>query len=137
MMLLTFTQPAHGQNMEEKYDKAKQLFEESKMIANLRTAESMRAALPKFEQARQFYQEINSQQYEAYCLEWLSGINNSLGNKQKALDYYVQALPLQRAINDQSGQATTLHNIGKVYSDLGEKQQALEFYNRPLAKFRI
>lgn len=118
--------------MEEKYDKATRLCEEGVTLAGEGTTESMRAALPKFEQARQLLQEINDQLSEANCLGWLGSINNSLGDKQKALDYYAQALPLQRAINDEGGQAAALYNIGEIYSALDDKQQALDFFTKSL-----
>ncbi len=52
MMAFTVAQPAHGQTKQEKYNKAKQLLLEGKTLADAGTPESMRAAIPKFEQAR-------------------------------------------------------------------------------------
>jgi hypothetical protein len=86
-MLFTFAQPAHGQTMKEKYDKAGELFLEAKTFAKAGTAESMRAALPKFEQALRLLQEINAQREEAICLEWLGFVNNSLGDNQKDMNF--------------------------------------------------
>jgi tetratricopeptide (TPR) repeat protein len=117
MMAFTFTQPAHGQIMEEKYDKATQLHKEGVTHDLEGTAESMRAALEKFEQARLIYQEINAQPEETYCLGRLGSINNSLGNKQKALDYFEQALPLLRAVGDIRFEALTISCNDLTYSN--------------------
>ena len=92
----------------------------------------MSASIPKFEQARTLYRELNDNQDEAYCLGWLGNILDSLGEKQKALDYYAQALPLRKSVGDKRGEATTLNNIGAVYDDLGEKQKALDYYAQSL-----
>ena len=59
-------------------------------------------------------------------------VYDSLGEKQKALDYYSQALLIERAVGDRSGEARTLHNIGFVYDSLGEKQKALDYYSQAL-----
>lgn len=132
MMAFAFAHPAHGQTNQEKYDKAGQLFAEGRTLANAGTAESMQASLPKLEQARGLFQEINAQQEEAYSLGWLGRINDYLGYNQKALDYYAQALPLFQAVDDKGGEAGALNNIGAIYSKSGELQQALKFYNEAL-----
>ena len=62
----------------------------------------------------------------------IGAVYDSLGEKQKALDYYNQALPIVRPVGDRSGEARTLNNIGAVYDSLGEKQKALDFYNQAL-----
>jgi len=63
-------------------------------------------------------------------------VYDSLGEKQKALDYYNQALPLSRAVGDQRMEGTTLNNIGLVYNSLGEKQRALDYLNQALPILR-
>jgi CHAT domain-containing protein len=73
---------------------------------------------------------------EARTLNNIGGVYDTLGEKQKALEYYNQSLPLSRAVGDRSGEATTLNNIGRVYDDLGEKQKALEYYNQALPLWR-
>ena len=51
---------------------------------------------------------------EAMTLTSLGVLYDSLGEKQKAIDYYNQALPIHRAVGDRSGEATTLNNLGSV-----------------------
>ncbi len=142
--------------MKEKYDKAKQLIIEAVTLYKTNAPESMRSALLKFEQARLIYQALNEQKEEAHCLGWLGSLSNSLGDKQKALDYYLQALPLYRAVDDKDGElgmldrmsiifhilgasrdaAVTHNKIGEVYLALGKNEQALKNYNQSLQLYR-
>ncbi|XWK88487.1 MAG: CHAT domain-containing tetratricopeptide repeat protein [Phormidium sp.] len=96
------------------------------------TAESLRAALEKYEAARQLYHAAGNKGKEAVTLLFMGRINGNLGEKQKALDYYNQALPLLRAVGDRGWETTTLTVIGEVYNSLGEKQKALDYYNQSL-----
>jgi CHAT domain-containing protein/Flp pilus assembly protein TadD len=111
---------------------ADRLWEEGLQLFQQGTAESLRAALEKWEAAHQLYRAARDKEKEVLTLLSMGRINDLLGEKQKALDYYNQALPLYRAVGDRRGEATTLNNIGGVYDSLGEKQKALEFYNQAL-----
>ena len=111
---------------------ADRLSQEGLQLFQQGTAESLRAALEKWEAARQLYRAAGDKGKEAVMLMGMGRISNDLGEKQKALDYYNQALPLSRAVGDRGGEATTLNNIGRVYDSLGEKQQALDYYNQAL-----
>ncbi len=75
---------------------------------------------------------MGDQAQEAVTLNNIAFVYDSLGEKQKALDYYNQSLPLTRQVGDQAGEARTLNNIGLVYDSLGEKQKALDYYNQSL-----
>ena len=96
------------------------------------TAESLRKAIAKFEEALKLYREAGDTSAQAVSLLVLGRVYSDLGEKQKSLEYYSQSLSLYRAVGDRSGEATTLNNIGSVYSDLGEKQKALEYYSQSL-----
>ncbi|MCP2731453.1 tetratricopeptide repeat protein, partial [Limnofasciculus baicalensis] len=73
---------------------ADRLLEEGLQLFRQGTAESLRAALAKWEAARQLYRAAGDKGNEALTLLGMGRINDSLGEKQKALDYYNQALPL-------------------------------------------
>ena len=60
-------------------------------------------------------------------------VYDSLGEKQKALDYYNQSLPISRAAGNRNAEANLLNNIGLVYHFLGENQKALDHYNQALS----
>ncbi|HLO52151.1 MAG TPA: tetratricopeptide repeat protein, partial [Kamptonema sp.] len=96
------------------------------------TAESLRKAIAKFEEALKLYQEAGDRGGEAVTLSSIGTVHSDLGEQQKALEYYNQSLSLFRAVGDRGGEAVTLSSIGTVHSDLGEKQKALEYYNQSL-----
>ena len=113
-------------------ENAERLFEEGMKLYQERSAESLRQAIQKWQEALSLYRVLNDKKNEAKTLVWIGFVYSALGEKQKALDYYNQALPILRAVGDRSMEATTLNNIGLVYSALGEKQKALVFYNQAL-----
>jgi tetratricopeptide (TPR) repeat protein len=96
------------------------------------TAESLREAITKFEEALPLYRAVGDRREEAVSLGYIGYIYSALGEKQKALDYFNQSLPLSRATGDKTQEAVTLNNIGKVYDALGEKQKALDYFNQSL-----
>ncbi|MEG4005181.1 tetratricopeptide repeat protein [Microcoleus sp. Pol1C5] len=96
------------------------------------TAESLRKAIAKLEEALKLYREAGDNSAQAISLLVLGRVYDDLGEKQKSLEYYSQSLPLFRAVGDRGGEATTLNNIGKVYDEVGEKQKALEYYSQSL-----
>ncbi|WP_081594674.1 CHAT domain-containing protein [Allocoleopsis franciscana] len=124
-------QPA-GSEQDATRAAAEQAFQEGEQLINQGTAESLRQAITKFEEALPLYRAVGDRQSESLILNEIGYIYSDLGEKQKALEYYNQSLPLRRAAGDKRGEAVTLNNIGRVYSDLGEKQKALEYYNQSL-----
>ena len=115
---------------------AKQALEEAVEILQQGTAESLRQAIPKFEQAVTLSRQAGDKASEALSFVGLGRVYNSLGEQPKALEFFNQALPLFRAVGDRGREATTLTNIGAVYSALGEKQKALEYYNQALPLYQ-
>ena len=117
-------------------ENAERLFEEGMTLYQQGSAESLRQAIQKWQEARLLYRAVGDRGGEATTLNNIGGVYNALGEKQKALVFYNQALPILRAVGDRGGEATTLNNIGAVYYDLGEKQKALVFYNQALPILR-
>ncbi len=117
-------------------ENAVRVFDEGMKLYNQGSAESLRQAIQKWQEARLLYQAVGDRRGEATTLNNIGLVYSALGEKQKALDYYNQALPILRAVGDRRGEATTLNNIGGVYNDLGEKQKALDFYNQALPILR-
>jgi tetratricopeptide (TPR) repeat protein len=76
------------------------------------TAESLRQAITKFEEALPLYRAVGDRRKEAVTLVYIGYIYNALGEKQKALSFFNQSLPLSRATGDKAGEAATLNNIG-------------------------
>ncbi|MFM6099744.1 MAG: tetratricopeptide repeat protein, partial [Dolichospermum sp.] len=117
-------------------DNAKRLFNEGMKLYQQGTADSLRQAIKKWEEALPLYRVVNDRGREATTLNNIGGVYSALGEKQKALDYYNQALPIYRAVGARRGEATALNNIGFVYDALGEKQKALSYYNQALPILR-
>ncbi|MBD1832820.1 CHAT domain-containing protein [Cyanobacteria bacterium FACHB-472] len=115
---------------------AERVFQEGKQLYKQGTADSLRQAIAKYEEALPLYRAVGDKGREALTLNNIGIVYDDLGEKQKALDYYNQSLPLSRAVSDKATEAVILSNIGAVYSDLGQKQKALEFYNQSLPLFR-
>ncbi|MFM5947112.1 MAG: tetratricopeptide repeat protein, partial [Dolichospermum sp.] len=91
-------------------DNAERLFNEGMKLYQQGTADSLRQAIKKWEEALPLYRVVNDQKEEAKTLLGLGFVYDALGEKQKALDYYNQALPIRRAVGDRRGEATTLNN---------------------------
>ncbi|MBK1990798.1 tetratricopeptide repeat protein [Sphaerospermopsis aphanizomenoides BCCUSP55] len=121
-----------GTQQEAMGAKAEKLFQEGMQLYRQRTKESLLQAINKWEEALLLYRAVEDRRSEATTLNNIGLVYDSLGEKQKALEYYNQVLPLDRAAEDKGGEATTLNNIGSVYDSLGEKQKALEYYNQAL-----
>ena len=108
------------------------IFAEARTLANEGSAEALRTAIQKFNEARSRYQGLEDKQGEANCLGWLGNMYSAIGEQQKALDFLNLALPLYKTVADRDGEVNTLTGIGFVYSYLGEQQKALDFYNLAL-----
>jgi len=111
---------------------AERVFQEGVQLYQQGTAESLRQAIVKWQEALKLWQQIDDKGWEAITILRIGRVYDLLGEKQEALKYYNQALTLFHAVEFRRGVATTLNNIGTVYSSLGEKQQALKYYNQVL-----
>jgi CHAT domain-containing protein/tetratricopeptide (TPR) repeat protein len=96
------------------------------------TAESLRKAIEKYQQALPLWSTLGDRQKEALTLSMIGQIHWQLGESQKALEYSSQAVSLSRAVGDRKGEAESLHNIGVDYWQLGNSQKALEYYSQSL-----
>ena len=117
-------------------ENAERLFEEGMTLYQEGSAESLRQAIQKWQEARLLYQAVGDRRMEATTLSNIGRVYNALGAKQKALNFYNQALSILRAVGDRRVEAATLNNIGAVYHGLGAKQKALDYYNQALPLYR-
>jgi len=115
---------------------ADKVYKEGLQLYQQETAEALKGAIVKYEEALKLYREAGDRDGEAVSLNNIGSVYSALGEKQKALEYYSQSLTLYRAVGDRRGEATTLGNIGSVYSYLGEIQKALEYYSQSLTLYR-
>ncbi len=115
---------------------AERAFQEGMQLYKQGTAESLRQAIARWEEALPLYRATDDKKGEAITLNNIGLVYSALGDKQTALDYFNQSLSLMRQVGDKAGESIILTNLGLVYDDLGEKQTALEYYNHslPLAR---
>src|SRR5262249_39817337 len=116
--------------------RAEKAHSEGTLLARQDTAESLRRAIEKFEEALRLFKDADDRSGEAATLHSLGSIYKYLSENRKSLDYYSQALSLRRAAGDRRGEAETLDSTGMVYDSLGEKNKALDCFNQSLPLWR-
>ncbi|WP_139276414.1 CHAT domain-containing protein [Spirulina major] len=123
-------------------DEADQLFDEGYALVQEGTADSLRAAIEKFEAAIPLYQAVNNTFGEAAVLLNSGNVYADLGLRAEALETYQKSLTLWQELTEnttdqdqqtaQNQQAITLNSIGLVYSNWGEYRGALNYFNQAL-----
>jgi tetratricopeptide (TPR) repeat protein len=109
---------------------------DGKSLRNQRTAESMRRAVEKYQEALSLCRASGDRRMEAYALTEMGLIYGDIGEYQKALDSYTQARTIYTAMGDLRSQAGMLNNIGWIYGTLGEYQKAIDFHKQALETHR-
>ncbi|MBO1054230.1 MAG: tetratricopeptide repeat protein, partial [Dolichospermum sp. DET73] len=86
-------------------ENAERLLEEGRTLYQQGSAESLRQAIQKWQEARLLYRAVGDSEAlrrnrggEATTLNNIGRVYSDLGEKQKALDFYNQALPIRRAV---------------------------------------
>ena len=115
---------------------AERAFTEGDRLYQQGTAQSLRKAIAKWEEALKLYREAGDRRGEAFTLTNIGQVYSDLEEQQKALEYYSQSLPLSRAVGDRKQEASILNSIGSAYSYLGEKQKAREYFSQSLLLHR-
>jgi CHAT domain-containing protein/Tfp pilus assembly protein PilF len=130
------SQVASAQAQDRSGVAARKKFDEGEALQDQGTAESLRLAVRKYEEALSLWRAIGDRRSEAITLNNIGLVYYSLGDNQKALGFHTEALPLRRAVGDRNGEATTLNNIGLVHYSLGDNRKALDFFTRALPLLR-
>ncbi len=116
-----------------------EILQEGQAFLGQKTSESLPKAIAKFEQALSILRnstDTDATQFEALALLGIGSAYDSLGEKQKALDYFNQVLSLLSKLKNRQIEGTVKFTIGKIHADLSQYQQALEFYNQALPVYR-
>src|SRR5262245_20791974 len=105
---------------------AQKKFAEGEALRVQGTAESLRLAAQRYEEALSLWRAIDAKLEEALTLTYIGAVYNLLDENQKALDHYNQALPIKRAVGNRPGEARALNISGFVYHSQGDKPKALD-----------
>ena len=108
-------------------------FAEGKLLESQGTAQTLRAALEKYEKALGLWKSSNDRPGEAMALGGIGTASYRLGERQRALGAFQQQLQIWRATGDHQRQvAEAVHNIGVVYASMGLAQKAIDSYQEAL-----
>jgi CHAT domain-containing protein/Tfp pilus assembly protein PilF len=118
---------------DDKRSTAEKAFQQGQQLRAQGTAESLRRAIEKYQEAFQLWHAAGDGIWEGITLNNIGLVYYGLGEQQKALDYYNRAVPLIHAAGDRGAEAITLTNIGAVYGDRGENRKALDYYKQALS----
>jgi CHAT domain-containing protein/tetratricopeptide (TPR) repeat protein len=105
---------------------ANRIISEAEGLAAEWTAESLRKAIKKYQEARALFSSTGERLGEATAIKRIADIHCILGRNTVALPYYFRALALARAF-DRSEQVGILNGIARTFGDLGDAQQALKY----------
>ena len=112
---------------------ATQAFQEGERLRAQATRELLPQVVNKYETALASYRAIKDRAGEAAMLNNLGVVYNSMGEREKALDYYRQALAINQELNSRAGESIVRSNAGKIYEGVGDKAIAQEFYDQSRA----
>jgi len=124
-------QPSEGE-ADPRRTEANRLFQEGWEHYN-QTADSLQAAIERWELALALYREVDDRGMEAIILISIGEAYYNLGQGQEALNYYQQALPIHRETGNRIEEGIALNSIGLVYDHLGQRQEALDSYQQALS----
>jgi len=114
---------------------AEGVFQQAETLRTEGSANSLKAALVKYDEALAIYRAIEDRTDEALTLTKIGMVFNSLSDPQKALDYHKEALALYSRLKDTEGEALVLSNLGADYYSVSQPKTALEYFEKALPLF--
>jgi len=93
-------------------------------------------AIERHREALKLSRVLNDRRVEAYTLQDLAGLHDSLGESAEALRLYGQALILSGRSSDRRGQAASLNGLGSICAALGQTERAAAYFRRALTLTR-
>jgi CHAT domain-containing protein len=101
---------------------------EARKLAGLETAESLREAINKYEEALKSWQGVGDRQAEAYALVNIGLCYASAGENRQAIAFYNRAQPQLQSLRDRPAEAYAITNMADAYKSTGDLKQALDLY---------
>lgn len=111
---------------------AQQALLEAMQFETEQTAESLKKALAKYEEALALGRAAEDPKFEALTLNNLGQVYYVMGDRKKALELFVQSLAMMQSQGDKYGEATALSNLAATYEELGDTQKAFDHYDKAL-----
>ncbi|HWO01233.1 MAG TPA: CHAT domain-containing tetratricopeptide repeat protein [Blastocatellia bacterium] len=96
------------------------------------TAESLKKAIAKYEEALALGRAGQDSKFEVLTLNNLGQVYYLTGDRKKALELFLQSLSMMQAQGDKYGEATALSNLAATYEELGDPKKAFEYYDKAL-----
>ena len=132
-----------GKEHDKEIVTASRLMSEGLQLEVKATADAVRKAVAKYQEAIPLWHSAGETEWEADAHYLIANLYTFLGDKQKALEYATIALPLaKKAVENQQDpeakkksirvEAYALDILGTVYNEFGDKKKALEFLNQSL-----
>jgi CHAT domain-containing protein/tetratricopeptide (TPR) repeat protein len=113
-----------------------ELLKAAETLRSQGTGESIRASIPRFEEALQAARTAGDRRLEAAALTGRGRAQDSIGDKRAALTSFTQALELHRANGDGESEANTLNFTGLAQEALGERAEARKSFDAALSRAR-
>lgn len=101
-----------------------------------RALEYYNQSIERHQQALKLSRILKDRRIEAYTLQDLGGLYETLGQNQEALGCYHEALVLSRLTDDRRGQAASLNGLGSIFAAQGKSQHALVYFQQSLSLAR-
>jgi CHAT domain-containing protein len=111
---------------------AEKAIAEAEKLRAQKTAEALRNAIKKYEEALAIWRELGDKTKEASTLNDIGIIYREFGEANRAIECFNQVLILARALGNKELEAYTLLYLGQAYDILGETRRELDFYNQAL-----
>ncbi len=115
---------------------AYRLLMEARRLQSQKTAEAMKQAAGKFDEALAAWKALGDQDGEAATLASAGQLYFDLADAKKTLDAWTQALAIWRSLGRRGQEAQALSNLGMLNYARGARDQALSQYDQALPLHR-
>jgi CHAT domain-containing protein/Tfp pilus assembly protein PilF len=100
------------------------------------TAESFQESLTQYQQALALFEAAGDRGGEGDALLGIGRVEDSLGERRKALETFAAALAIHRSAGRRGAEGLTLNFMGLTHDLLGDRRRALEYFGEALTVAR-
>ncbi|MFY9608364.1 MAG: CHAT domain-containing tetratricopeptide repeat protein [Blastocatellia bacterium] len=109
---------------------------EAGQLQGEQTAEAIRKAIEKVQQALLLWQSVGDREREAGALTFIGNLHQELIEYRKANEFYIRSLAIYRLLGDRAREATALATIGALSDIFGDNQKMFEYLHQALPLLR-